>query len=174
MGLSPWYIASLSKIGKCNWRERAGIQIFSGLEGLLPAAAGCWVTYAQRNFGNIYTTCAGDIRDTGSIPGWGRYPGGGDGNPLHYSCLKNPMNRGAWWATVHRITKSQTQLKCLSISRLFLCSMRRPVWLQNKRGGYFEIRPESCAGWKGADCIGIYRPFKSFGFYFNCINGFQG
>ena len=53
---------------------------------------------------------AGDIRDTGSVPGLVRYPGGGDGNPLQYSCLKNPMNRGAWWATVHRITKSQTQL----------------------------------------------------------------
>ena len=51
---------------------------------------------------------AGDIRDTGSIPGSGRSPGGGHGNPLQYSCLENPMNRGAWWATVHRVTKSQT------------------------------------------------------------------
>ena len=43
---------------------------------------------------------AGDIRDAGSIPGSGRSPGGGHGNPLQYSCLENPMNRGAWWATV--------------------------------------------------------------------------
>ena len=42
---------------------------------------------------------AGDIRDMGLIPGSGRCPGGGHGNPLQYSCLENPMNRGAWWAT---------------------------------------------------------------------------
>ena len=53
---------------------------------------------------------AGDIRDMGSIPGLGRFPGIGNGNPLQYSCLENPMDRGAWWATVHRVAKSQTQL----------------------------------------------------------------
>ena len=46
---------------------------------------------------------AGDIRDVGSIPGPGRSPGGGHGNPLQYSCLENPMDREAWQATVHRI-----------------------------------------------------------------------
>ena len=55
----------------------------------------------------------------GSIPGSGRSPGGGHGNPLQYSCLDNPMDRGAWWATVHRIAKSQTQLKGLSMHALF-------------------------------------------------------
>ena len=54
---------------------------------------------------------AGDIRDVGSIPGSGRSPGGGHGNPLQYSCLENPLDRGAWWATVHRVAKSWTQLK---------------------------------------------------------------
>ena len=54
---------------------------------------------------------AGDMRDTGWIPGSGRSPGEGNGNPLHYSCLENPMDRGAWWATVHGVTKSQTRLK---------------------------------------------------------------
>ena len=53
---------------------------------------------------------AGDARDTGLIPGWGRPPGGKNGNPLQYSCLENPMDKGAWWATVHRVTKSWTQL----------------------------------------------------------------
>ena len=48
---------------------------------------------------------AGDTRDTGSIPGSGRSPGEGNGNPLQYSCLGNPMDREAWWATVHRVTK---------------------------------------------------------------------
>ena len=46
--------------------------------------------------------------DMGSIPGWGRSSGGGNGNPLQYSCLENPMDRGAWQATVLRVTKSQT------------------------------------------------------------------
>jgi len=54
---------------------------------------------------------AADIRDTRSIPGLGRSPGGGNGNPLRYSCLENPMDREAWQDTVHRVTKSQTQLK---------------------------------------------------------------
>ena len=48
--------------------------------------------------------------DVGSIPGSGRPPGGGNGNPLQYSCLENPMDRGGWWATVHGVAKSWTQL----------------------------------------------------------------
>ena len=48
--------------------------------------------------------------DVGLIPGSGRSAGEGNGNPLQYPCLGNPMNRGAWWATVHRVAKSQTQL----------------------------------------------------------------
>ena len=51
---------------------------------------------------------AGDIRDVVSTPGLGRYPGGGNGNPLQYSRLENPMDRGAWQAAVHRVTRSQT------------------------------------------------------------------
>ena len=54
---------------------------------------------------------AGNMRDTGSVPGLGRSPAGGHDNPLQYSCLKNPMHRGAWRAMVHRIAKSQTRLK---------------------------------------------------------------
>ena len=49
--------------------------------------------------------------DLGSIPGVGRCPGGGDGSPLQYSCLENHMDGGAWWATVHRVAKSQTRLR---------------------------------------------------------------
>ena len=49
---------------------------------------------------------AGDIRDAGSIPWWGRSLGGGHGNPLQYSCLENPMGRGAWQATVHKVAES--------------------------------------------------------------------
>ena len=55
------------------------------------------------------STCnAGDL---GSIPGSGRSPGGGHSNPLQYSCLKNPMDRGAWQATVYRVAKSWTGLQ---------------------------------------------------------------
>ena len=51
---------------------------------------------------------AGDVRDAGLIPGLGRSPGEGHGNPFQYSCLENPMDRGAWQAAVHRVTKSRT------------------------------------------------------------------
>ena len=54
---------------------------------------------------------AGDVRDMGSIPGSGRSPGGGHGNPLQYSYLENPLDSGAWWATAHRVEKSQILLK---------------------------------------------------------------
>ena len=57
---------------------------------------------------------AGDVKDAGSIPGWGRSPGEGNEFSLQYSCLENPMDRGAWWATVHSVTKSWTRLKWLS------------------------------------------------------------
>ena len=51
---------------------------------------------------------AGDARDAGLIPGLGSSPGGGNGNSLQYSCLINAMDRGAWWATVHELSKSCT------------------------------------------------------------------
>ena len=58
---------------------------------------------------------AEDIRDVGLILGLGRFPGEGNGNPLQYSCLEKPMERGAWWATIHRIAKGWTWLKQLSM-----------------------------------------------------------
>ena len=59
---------------------------------------------------------AGDIRDTCSIPELGRSPGEGNGNPIQYSCLENPMDRGSWWASVHGVAKSRTELEQLSIA----------------------------------------------------------
>ena len=53
---------------------------------------------------------AGEMR-CGSIPGSGKSPGGEHGNPLQYSCLENPMDRGVWWAAVHRVAKSRMRLK---------------------------------------------------------------
>ena len=56
----------------------------------------------------------------GSIPGLGRFPGGGNGNPLKYSCLENPMDREAWWATVHGASKSQAQLSNLAVAHIHI------------------------------------------------------
>ena len=58
---------------------------------------------------------AGDVRDADSIPGLGRSSGVGNVNLLQYSCLENPMDSGAWWATIHRAVKSQTQLSTYTI-----------------------------------------------------------
>ena len=80
-------------------------------------------------------------RDVGFIPGSGRSPGGGHANPLQYSCLENPMDRGAWQARVHRAAKSWTQLKQLSTCILTywhvgilhkLLHLRIPRWLGGK------------------------------------------
>ena len=60
--------------------------------------------------GSAVKNPSADTGEAGSILGLGRSPGGGNGNPLQYSCLENSMDRGAWWATVHGVTKGQTWL----------------------------------------------------------------
>ena len=67
---------------------------------------------------NHLSANAGERRDLGLIPGWGRAPGGGHGNPLQYSCLESLMEREVWWAIVHGIAKSQTRLKRLSTAQV--------------------------------------------------------
>ena len=64
--------------------------------------------------GSEVKASACNVGDLGSIPGLGRSPGEGQGNPLQYACLENPMDGGAWWATVHGVAKSQTQLSDLT------------------------------------------------------------
>ena len=64
----------------------------------------------QNNGGSEVKASACNAGDLGSIPGLGRSPGEGNGNPLQYSRLENPIDRGAWWATVHGIAKSRTRL----------------------------------------------------------------
>ena len=54
---------------------------------------------------------SGDLRDVGSVAGLGRSPGEGHGNPFHYSCLENSMDRGAWASEIHRVAKGRTRLK---------------------------------------------------------------
>ena len=63
--------------------------------------------FPSGSMGRKFACNAGDIGDEGLIPGSGRYPGEGHGNPCQYSCLEKSMDRGAWWATVHRVAKSQ-------------------------------------------------------------------
>ena len=73
---------------------------------------------------------AGDVRDTGQIPKQGRFPGGGHGNPAQYSCLENPMNRGAWKTIVHRVAKSWTettqQAHKVNSMEITICSKLKP------------------------------------------------
>jgi hypothetical protein len=71
---------------------------------------------------------AGDVRDEGSMPGLGRAPGGGQGNPLQYSCLENPMDRGACWAIVHRATPSWTRLNQLNTHASLHYLKSSPQW----------------------------------------------
>ena len=74
---------------------------------------------------------AGDIRDAGLFPGSSRCPRGGDGNPLQYSYLENPMDRGAWWATVSRVARSWTWLKRFGTHT----HTHRATWLENSGVG---------------------------------------
>ena len=81
---------------------------------------------------------AGDVRDTGSMPGSGRSPGGGEGNSFQSSCLESPMDRGAWtvWATVHRATKSRIQLSSLACTHayIYIHTLVPPICATEKYG----------------------------------------
>ena len=67
-----------------------------------------------------------NVGDLGPIPGSGRFPGEGNGNPLQYSCLENPMDRGAWWASVHGVAKSQTQLSTFTFTFFHFHIIHKP------------------------------------------------
>ena len=85
---------------------------------------------------------AGGIRDAGSIPGSGRSPGGGRGNPLQYSCLENPMDRGAWQATVHSVAQGRTQLKQLSTQNALNSKENEDLWYLD----VWQINTQLCLG----------------------------
>ena len=94
------------------------------------------------------STCnAGDAGDICWIPGLGKFPGGGHGNPLKYSCLENPMDRGAWQATVHKVTKSRTPLKWLStnahmcIAELLCCNLKSTQYCKST---IFQQQQKNC------------------------------
>ena len=93
---------------------------------------------------------AGDIRDAGSIPGSGRYPVVGSGNHSSILAWRIPMDRGAWWATVHRVTKSQTRLKQLSMH------MHPDTAYFNFRmnaSANADCRPVTCENWTAENCL---------------------
>ena len=79
----------------------------------------CWTSQMALVVKNLPAK-AGDVRDVDSVPGLGRSPGGGHGNPLQNPCPENPMDRGAWRATAHGVAKSQTWLKRLSTTHIFI------------------------------------------------------
>ena len=145
-GVTGWdgWMASLTRWREFEWILGVG----EGQEGL----ACCdswghkeldttkWLNWTERvqGFpgGSDGKESACNVGDLGSIPGSGRSPGEGKGNPLWYSCLENPMDRGAWWAIVHGVAKSQTRLSNFTS----LCSKQTgwrclmsvlPHWKQN-------------------------------------------
>ena len=77
------------------------------VNNLYHGGIGIWISQMVLVVKNL-SASAGDVRDIGSIPGSGRFPGGGHGNLLQYSCLENPTDRGAWRSTVHVVTESRT------------------------------------------------------------------
>ena len=86
-----------------------------------------------------------DVRKVGSIPGLGRSPGGGNGNPLHYSCLENPKDRRVWWATVHGVARSKTWLKQLS-GHLHLGKVQEMTQIGQTRKMYSSSDQLPCPG----------------------------
>ena len=84
-----------------------------------------------------------DRRDMGSIPNSGRFPGGGHGHPLQYSCLENPVDRGAWLAMVRRVSKSQTQLSDFTLTFHFHALEKErqptPVFLPGESRGWRSL-----------------------------------
>ena len=112
----------------------------------------CYMSFGLPG-GSVGEETACNAGDTGSIPGSERSPGGGHGHPLQYSCLENPMDRGSWRATVHRITKSHTQrlsihthahVNCISIKLggktwLYIYKKERPFIKPS------SVKPFECA-----------------------------
>ena len=137
---------NLCKALGARWRcQTRGIRTDGNLEtGWWYAICNqCEKWWSMRNMGFLgsatgkeSTYNAGDIRDAGLIPWLGKSPWGGHSNPLQYSCLENPMDRGAWWFMVHRIRKNRTRLKRLSTHAHEKHSKNtRPAWRIKIREG---------------------------------------
>jgi len=139
------------------WTEESGRLQFMGPQRVRLD----WITISVGGFpGELVVknplANAGNVRDMASIPGSGRSPGGRHGNPLQYSCLEHPIDRGAWRATLHRVAKSQTRLKQLSmhahtpLSELLFNSMVTAPYFSIQ----FYLKMYRCQSWtiKKAEC----------------------
>ena len=102
----PYCISKISSTELKRSGGRRHLCLVHGLSGGFPSGSS----------GKESACNASNTADPGSIPESGRYPGGGNGNPLQLSCMENPTDRGAWWATVHGVAKSRTQLGTRSLS----------------------------------------------------------
>ena len=110
----PWWgYRPQSRRVRHNWSDLACMHVHIYLNKSIPAS--CFPGDSE------VKVSACNVGDLSSIPGSGRSPGGGKGNPLQYSCLENPMDRGAWWATVHGVTESRTRLSDLTLTN-YTCS----------------------------------------------------
>ena len=109
----PWHQPS-SRYGIGEWKSAAALVPF--LDIWSPKLS-LWI-WSMAGVVKNPPANVGNARDMGLIPGLGRSPGGGHGNPLQYPCLGNPTDRGVWWATVRRIAKSRTWLKWLNMHAL--------------------------------------------------------
>ena len=104
-----WWGTALSTIGNTDRYKIQYLPLSWSKQACIQLGLPWWLS------GKESACNAGDRGDASSIPGLGKSPGGEHGNPRHYSCLENTMDRGALWATVHRIAKSWTQLKRLNM-----------------------------------------------------------
>ena len=127
-----WNIVKITKMGhrdkfahklsKCHWKSAGLPQTFNLFKKKKKSAK--WNKNKASQVALVVKNPpanAGDIRDTGLIPGSGRSPTGENGNSLQCSCLENPMDRGAWRAVIHEVTKSQIQLKQFSTTQQHAC-----------------------------------------------------
>ena len=108
---------------KIEGGRRRGQQRMRWLDGIPYICVCIYLFICNLGFpgGSEVKASACNVGDPGSIPGSGRSPGKGNGNPLQYSCLENPMDGGAWWATVHGVSKSQTQLSDFTFTSCISC-----------------------------------------------------
>ena len=119
--LNSMTVSVLADLSRVTCFQIEGTRGSLGFLGHIFQVSTCWVLVCQ-DWGASQVMLvvknlpanAGEVRDLGSTPGLGWSPGGGHGNPLQYSCLENPRDRGAWWATAHRAAQSWTWLKRLS------------------------------------------------------------
>ena len=105
------YMICLGKHSMCTWEEYIFCNYF------------VWIRWRWFIMAQMVKVSACNVGDPGSIPGWGRSSGEGNGNPLQYSCLKNSMDGGAWWAPVHGVSKIWTQLSDFTLTLHFRSSI---------------------------------------------------